>query len=168
MISSIKRRGVLLVLAILPNGSRSLIPAAWTDWREADASPRDDDIDHTSSLGKLSDLLALRKVIDALLSRTPESAPHVESSHAAEPGVSRPCATAIGPSTDEPAARRWWSSELEVPLDAFNKTFIKPDGTGHRKNHLSQGVCMVAKRKSADAFHATTAWIAFLQERLGQ
>src|ERR1700686_976005 len=32
-ISSIKRRGVLLILVILPNGSRSLIPASWTDWR---------------------------------------------------------------------------------------------------------------------------------------
>jgi hypothetical protein len=31
VISSIKRRGVLLVLVILPNGSRSLIPVAWTD-----------------------------------------------------------------------------------------------------------------------------------------
>jgi hypothetical protein len=33
VIHSIKRRGVLLALVILPNGSRSLIPAAWTDWR---------------------------------------------------------------------------------------------------------------------------------------
>ena len=63
VISSIKRRGVLLVLVILPNGSRSLVPAAWTDWRDADASPIDDDIDDTSSLGKLGDLLQLRKVI---------------------------------------------------------------------------------------------------------
>ena len=94
MISSIKRRGVLLALVILPNGSRSLIPAAWTDWRNADASPGEDDMDRTSSLGKLGDLLQLGKIIDALLSRHAESAPHVESSHAAEPGVSRPCATA--------------------------------------------------------------------------
>ena len=100
VISSIKRRGVLLALVILPNGSRSLIPAAWTDWRNADASPGEDDMDRTSSLGKLGDLLQLGKIIDALLSRHAESAPHVESSHAAEPGVSRPCATAIGPSTD--------------------------------------------------------------------
>ena len=62
VISSIKRHGVLLVLVILPNGSRSLIPAAWTDWRNADASLSDDDIDDTSSLGKLSDLLQLGKV----------------------------------------------------------------------------------------------------------
>jgi hypothetical protein len=64
VIHAIKRRGALLVLAILPNGSRSLIPAAWTDWRGGDASPSDDDIDHSSSVGKLGDLLALHKVID--------------------------------------------------------------------------------------------------------
>jgi hypothetical protein len=91
VISSIKRRGVLLVLVTLPNGSRSLIPAAWTDWRYADtnASPSDADIDHASSLGKLDDLLRLGKVINALLSRHTESAPHKESGHAIEPGVSR-------------------------------------------------------------------------------
>ena len=66
VISSIKRGGVLLVLVILPNGSRSLIPAAWTDWHDANASLSDDDIDHTSSLGKLGDLLQLGKVIDTL------------------------------------------------------------------------------------------------------
>jgi hypothetical protein len=43
VIHAIKRRGALLVLVILPNGSRSLIPAAWTDWRGGDASPGDDD-----------------------------------------------------------------------------------------------------------------------------
>jgi hypothetical protein len=69
---------------------------------------------------------------------------------------------------DEPAARRWWSSELEIPLDDFNKSFVKPDGTGHRKNHLRHGVCMVTKRKCADAFHTTTASIEFLQEHLGR
>jgi hypothetical protein len=86
VISSIKRCGVLLVLVILPNGSRSLIPAAWTDWRDADAnaSLSDDATDHTSSLGKPGDLLQLGKVIDALLSRHVDSAPHVE--HAAELG----------------------------------------------------------------------------------
>ena len=66
VISRIKRRGVLLVLVILPNGSRSLIPAAWTDWRNAELSLSDHDIDHASSIGKLDDLLQLRKVIDAL------------------------------------------------------------------------------------------------------
>jgi hypothetical protein len=124
-IGSIKRRGVLLVLVILPNGSRSLIPAAWTDWRDADASPSDDAIDRTSSLGKLGDLLQLGKVIDALLSRTPESAPHVESSHAAELGVPQRSATAAG--TDEPANSRLGATRRGGPDRRARRA-----GTPHR------------------------------------
>ena len=67
-ISSIRRRGVLLVLVALPDGSRSLIPAEWTDWRpeRADRTPADDVGDCDHDLGRLGDLLHLRKVIDAL------------------------------------------------------------------------------------------------------
>lgn len=70
-------------------------------------------------------------------------------------------------SNDEVAARRWWSEELMLPLDDFTKSFVKPDGTGHRKNHLDYGVCTVRLRKSSDALHRTLAWIEFLQEKLG-
>src|SRR5215472_1294728 len=76
VISSIKRRGVLLVLVILPNGSRSLIPASWTDWidhHNTGTSSSSDDIIPARALGKLGDLLALCKIIDALQRR------HVES-----------------------------------------------------------------------------------------
>jgi len=78
VISSIKRRGVLLVLVILPNGSRSLIPAAWTDWsvpHTRGASSGADDIIPARALGKLGDLLALCKIIDALQRRLVESVP---------------------------------------------------------------------------------------------
>src|SRR5262249_57633733 len=97
-VGRVKGGGVRVGVVMRRNGGRSLMPAAWTDWRNADVSPGEDDMDRTSSLGKLGDLLQLGKVIDALLSRHAESAPHVESSHAAEPGVSRPSATA----TDAP------------------------------------------------------------------
>jgi hypothetical protein len=92
VISSIKRRGVLLVLVILPNGSRSLIPAAWTDWsvpHTCGASSSADDIIPARALGKLGDLLALCKIIDALQRRYVESVPQAESSDAAEPGLFR-------------------------------------------------------------------------------
>jgi hypothetical protein len=69
---------------------------------------------------------------------------------------------------DELAAREWWAGQLSLTLDDFNKSFVKPDGTGHRKNHLPHGVCLVIKRKSADAFHRTLAWVEFLQYRMGQ
>jgi hypothetical protein len=88
VISSIRRRGVLLFLASLPDGSRSLIPAAWTDWQLKGAPPiSDGDSPHT--LGALTDLLQARVIIDALLNRLAESARQKESSHAIELGVSR-------------------------------------------------------------------------------
>ena len=108
VISSIKRRGVLLVLVILPNGSRSLIPASWTDWRGPhETAPSSSSVDelHAPALGKFGDLLQLRKVIDALQRRHVESAPQVESSYAAEP-LSRPFRSAIEPYSVEPVADR--------------------------------------------------------------
>ncbi len=68
---------------------------------------------------------------------------------------------------DEPSARLWWSAELGIDLSDFTKTFVKPDGTGHRKNHLPNGVCAVRMRRSADALHRTIAWVEFLAYRLG-
>ena len=91
-ISSIRRRGVLFVLAVLPDGTRSLIPAEWTDWRpeQADRTPAVDVGDGDHDLGSLGDLLHLRKVIDALSGRHVESAPRKESGHAIEPCLPRP------------------------------------------------------------------------------
>src|SRR5437867_12696200 len=37
VISSIRRRGLLLALVVLPDGSRPLIPAHWTDWNAEQA-----------------------------------------------------------------------------------------------------------------------------------
>ena len=116
VISSIKRRGVLLVLVILPNGSRSLIPASWTDWRDphdTETSSSADDVIHAPALGKFGDLLQLRKVIDALQRRHIESASHVESSNAAEP-LSRPFRSAVKPHVVEPAAGRLGSTRREA------------------------------------------------------
>jgi len=71
VISSIRRRGVLLVLVVLPDGSRSLIPANWTDWstEQAKRTPTDAAGDGSHDLGRVGDLLHLRKVIDALYDR---------------------------------------------------------------------------------------------------
>lgn len=66
---------------------------------------------------------------------------------------------------DEPGARRFWSRELGIPLDDFTKTFIKPDGTGHRKNHLPSGVCRATMRRSTDAWITTLTWVDFVKER---
>jgi len=68
---------------------------------------------------------------------------------------------------DEPAAREWWSSQVDIELEDFTMTYIKPNGTGHRKNHLPYGVCTLIKRRSTDAYVITMAWIEFLQRHYG-
>jgi hypothetical protein len=104
VISSIRRRGVLLVLVILPDGSRSLIPANWTDWskEQANRTPADDAGNGSHELGRLGDLLHLRKVIDALRDRHVDSASCKESSHAIESGFSRPARSSTEPLSSGP------------------------------------------------------------------
>jgi len=64
---------------------------------------------------------------------------------------------------NEMQARLWWSGELSVDLSNFTKSFVKPEGTGHRKNHLPHGVCILTKRCSTDDYHRTMAWIDFMK-----
>ncbi len=66
---------------------------------------------------------------------------------------------------DEPAARLFWQEELRLGSADFNKSFVKPDGTGHRKNHLPYGVCRVRLRRSTDAFFKVLTWIDVLADR---
>ncbi len=65
---------------------------------------------------------------------------------------------------DEMAARRYWTEAVGLQGPDFHKTFIKPRGTGHRKNTLPHGVCRVRLRRSADAFVITMAWIDWLSQ----
>ena len=65
---------------------------------------------------------------------------------------------------DEPAAKDYRSAELGIDPVPFTKTFIKPDGTGHRKNHLLSGVCRVTMKRSTDAFITTITWVDFVRE----
>jgi hypothetical protein len=64
---------------------------------------------------------------------------------------------------NEPAARQFWSENLGLSDAKFYKTFIKPEGTGHRKNHLKHGVCQVSLRRSSDSWHRIAAWIDALR-----
>jgi hypothetical protein len=64
---------------------------------------------------------------------------------------------------DEEKARQWWARELGLTDPDFTKTYIKPAGTGHRKNHLRHGVCRIVMRRSANAWHATMAWIELIK-----
>jgi hypothetical protein len=60
---------------------------------------------------------------------------------------------------DEQAALAYWCEALALPPSDFNRTFIKPDGTGHRRNHLQHGVIQVRARRSTDHFVRTAGWI---------
>src|SRR4029077_17809085 len=96
VMGALKRRGVLLLLVVLPDGSRSLIPAGWTNWdaagvaHELFASRCEQ---RAPCLASLADLLHARVIVDALLSRCliphREPAANEESCHATDPGLSR-------------------------------------------------------------------------------
>src|ERR1700739_2431483 len=70
IMGTIKRRGTLLLLVVLPDGSRSLIPASWTDWYTgADGAPESAVALRELCMASLADLLSARVLVDALLSR---------------------------------------------------------------------------------------------------
>src|SRR6516165_10777876 len=99
---TIKRRGTLLLLVVLPDGSRSLIPANWGDWQAAADDPFDSGAAHREPcLAPVADLLRARALVDAVLGRCLilQAAPAAdeESCHATDPGVSRssPIATNV-------------------------------------------------------------------------
>jgi hypothetical protein len=99
VISGIRRRGVLFALVVLPDGSRSLIPADWTNWstEQANRTPAGDAGNGSHDLGRLRDLLHLRKIIDALYDRYVDSVSCKESRNAIEPGLSRPARASTEP-----------------------------------------------------------------------
>ena len=83
-----RKHGRLELCLVLPDGSKSLIPASWTDvdtGREANSGPE--------TLGSLDDLVHARAVVDGLIHRfgaqRPEDAqePTEEVPHAAAPAL---------------------------------------------------------------------------------
>jgi hypothetical protein len=73
LMGTVKRRGTLLLLVVLPDGSRSLVPAGWTDWKattQAVDEPSTSGSGHGERcLAPLTDLLHARAIVDALLGR---------------------------------------------------------------------------------------------------
>src|SRR5215831_17321864 len=65
IMGTIKRRGTLLLLVVLPDGSRSLIPARWTDWDTGAAGARESAAQRELCLAPLADLLRARLLVDA-------------------------------------------------------------------------------------------------------
>jgi len=69
VLGSIHRHGRWNLLLILPDGSRSLIPADWTDVTPTLPSARPVSSTQTTSFGSLEDLFHARAIVDALLDR---------------------------------------------------------------------------------------------------
>ena len=65
---------------------------------------------------------------------------------------------------DERGARRFWEAATGLSGAEFYRTYLKPEGTGHRKNHLAYGVCLIRVRRSSNALIRTLAWIDALAE----
>ena len=76
-----------------------------------------------------------------------------------DPGVRFSLRLHLHEGNDEIAARRFWRDETGLVEANFHKTFIKPKGTGHRKNHLPHGICTVRMRRAADAWNIVMEWI---------
>ena len=68
---------------------------------------------------------------------------------------------------DDEAARSHWRYETGLMTANFYRTFIKPKGTGHRKNHLAHGVCTIKVRRCADAWQRTMTWVEVIADDLG-
>ncbi|MEE8376018.1 MAG: hypothetical protein V3S26_06845 [Acidimicrobiia bacterium] len=68
---------------------------------------------------------------------------------------------------DDLAAQAHWREQTGLLEANYYKTFIKPKGTGHRKNHLPHGVCTIKVRECSNAWQTTMAWIEGLTGQLG-
>lgn len=63
---------------------------------------------------------------------------------------------------NEELAQADWADLLGMPEAVFHKTFIKPKGTGQRKNNHLHGVCTVRVLRCADAWQCIDAWMQAL------
>jgi hypothetical protein len=59
----------MYLVLILPDGSKSMVPAEWTDFALPKQPERAPSADTAPTFGSLEDLLHARAVVDALLSR---------------------------------------------------------------------------------------------------
>ncbi len=60
---------------------------------------------------------------------------------------------------DESERRTFWSAVTGLPDDQFRKTFVKDEGTGHRKNVLYNGTAQIRVTKSAALLDRVLGWI---------
>lgn len=51
-----------------------------------------------------------------------------------------------------------------IPLDGFRKTFVKREGTGHRKNVLYNGTASIRVQRSGAMLDRVMGWIDAVAE----
>ncbi len=66
---------------------------------------------------------------------------------------------------DENERQAFWSSATGVPMEQFRKGFVKPEGTGHRKNILYGGTAAIRVTRSTDLLHQIFGWIDAIRNR---
>lgn len=67
---------------------------------------------------------------------------------------------------DDAERREFWSWQTGIPLSQFRKTFIKPEGTGHRKNNLYAGTASIRVTRSGALLQRVLGWIDALSPPL--
>ena len=68
---------------------------------------------------------------------------------------------------NESESQAFWVRATGLDQANFHKTFIKPAGTGHRKNHLPHGICTVKMKACADAWNIVMEWIDEIADHFG-
>lgn len=59
--------------------------------------------------------------------------------------------------------KAYWSWQTGVPLEQFRKSYIKPKGSGHRRNVLYAGTASVSVTRSGSALQRVLGWIDALR-----
>jgi hypothetical protein len=114
MLGSLRRHGRLELLLVLPDGSKSLVPAAWTGRGEGDGVAGGDVPAAAATLGRLGDLLAACVLVSALSARCQGGAEQAARQSPAKEDSRAACAaqSAAGPGSGAtcdvagPASRR--------------------------------------------------------------
>lgn len=66
---------------------------------------------------------------------------------------------------EETRRKNFWCQVTGLSIKQFRKSFIKPEGTGHRKNILYNGTAQVRVTRSVDSLHRVLGWIDAISQR---
>ena len=83
VLGRLRRDGELYLTLVLPDGTRSLVPASWTDLPDASEAKQDETAVQPPLLASCGQLLDVRRIVDGLL-RCTEAVPSSPSPEARE------------------------------------------------------------------------------------